>query len=345
MNDAAYNRNENADIPGDVGHTAVTIASAMRNCLENIRLSRSKNTYETYSHALKAFSAMLEVQNVNIETAPVSNMSEALVGKFAEYLKDYSPATERLYLTAVVAFYQYLLAEELASPNMARIRLLISQRARRVGVRLPQFPKDDIDRVIDYISTITDQPVEDEQLYLRRLRDKAFLLTLADTGLRIHEACKLRRGDIDMYEGKAIVIGKGNREAVVRFSARALAAIRAYLNLRGKHDGATGRQLLALPVFARHDRGAGKRVQAITTVAGRNIVNQRVVEALGQQALGSITPHSFRHYFVTRVLQASGNLKMAQELARHQNIAVTQRYAHLSDHDLDQGYFDAIEKE
>ena len=54
--------------------------------------------------------------------------------------------------------------------------------------------------------------------------------------------------------------------------------------------------------------------------------------------MGSITPHSFRHYFVSTVLRSTGNLKMAQELARHKNISVTQRYAHLSDDELDRGY-------
>jgi site-specific recombinase XerC len=44
------------------------------------------------------------------------------------------------------------------------------------------------------------------------------------------------------------------------------------------------------------------------------------------------------------VLRSSGNLKLAQELARHKNIAVTQRYAHLSDDELDKGYWEAIEE-
>ncbi|MCK5319167.1 MAG: tyrosine-type recombinase/integrase, partial [Anaerolineales bacterium] len=70
-----------------------------------------------------------------------------------------------------------------------------------------------------------------------------------------------------------------------------------------------------------------------------------VREALGPEATGTITPHSFRHYFVTTVLRGSGgNLKLAQELARHRNIAVTQRYAHLSDDELDRGYHDIFEK-
>jgi integrase len=123
-----------------------------------------------------------------------------------------------------------------------------------------------------------------------------------------------------------------------------LGAIKDYLALRSSLDGSFGRALGSLPLFARHDRGTGKKVKPITTTTGRNIVTQRVREALGNEAVGTITPHSFRHYFVTVVLRASGNLKLAQELARHKNIAVTQRYAHLSDDELDKGYWDIFEE-
>ena len=185
----------------------------------------------------------------------------------------------------------------------------------------------------------TGEPVDQ----LINYRDRAFLITLADTGLRVHEACALRRGDIDWNEGRAIIIGKGNQQAVVRFSRRSLVAIRDYLSLRASLDGGSGKTLGSLPLFARHDRGAGKKIKPITTTTGRNIVTQRVRATLGVEAVGTITPHSFRHYFVTVVLRASGNLKLAQELARHKNIAVTQRYAHLSDDELDKGYWDIFE--
>jgi site-specific recombinase XerD len=181
---------------------------------------------------------------------------------------------------------------------------------------------------------------------LRTKRDKAFILTLGDTGLRVHEACGLKRGDLDMNENRALVIGKGNREAVVRFSTRAINAVRGYYKERAALDGSSGRPLTALPLFARHDKGAGKKqVKPMTPSSGRNIVTQRVHEALGDDpAADAISPHSFRHYFVTTVLRGTGgNLKMAQELARHRNIQVTQRYAHLSDDELDRGYYDVFE--
>ena len=48
--------------------------------------------------------------------------------------------------------------------------------------------------------------------------------------------------------------------------------------------------------------------------------------------------HSPRHHFVTSVLRSSGNLKAAQELARHESVLTTQRYAHLSNHEIDMVY-------
>jgi integrase/recombinase XerC len=160
----------------------------------------------------------------------------------------------------------------------------------------------------------------------------------------VHEACALRRGDLDWNEGQAIIIGKGDKQAVIRFSSRSLRALKDYLAVRASIDGESGRSLTSLPLFARHDKGAGKKIKPISTTTGRDIVHARVVQALGDVGQKWITPHSFRHYFVTSVLRASGNLKLAQELARHANIQVTQKYAHLSDDELDQGYHEIFDK-
>lgn len=84
------------------------------------------------------------------------------------------PPTERLYPTAATGF-EYLSAENLAPVNLSRIRLLIRQRARRPGVRLPQFPRDAIDQIIEFCMTAMPQkPTEDANERLRNLRDRAF---------------------------------------------------------------------------------------------------------------------------------------------------------------------------
>ncbi|MFN2274000.1 MAG: tyrosine-type recombinase/integrase [Anaerolineales bacterium] len=323
---------------------AMQISESFRRYLDGVKLSRSANTARTYGNALQAFSQCMEELGLDPDTIDCREAREDWIADFAGYLKSYAPSSERLYLTAASGWFEYLAAENLAEINLPRLKLLINRRARRPGQRLPQFPRSQIENVLEYADSLQHQPFEDERDRLINLRDRAFLITLAATGLRVHEACNLRRGDLDWNEGRAILIGKGDREAIVRFSTRAMQALKAYLGDRAQMDGASGRPLSSLPIFARHDRAASRNVLPISTTTGRAIVHQRVKEALGEDLSASITPHSFRHFFVTTVLRGSGgNLKLAQELARHRNIAVTQRYAHLSDDELDRGYHEIFE--
>jgi len=325
--------------------TCPTISQSITNYIDDLFLSRSRSTATTYRNALKSFTLTLADKGIDPDAITANDIPEEAVIWYARSLKSYAPTTERLYLTAVTLFYEYLASHKYSDVNMHRIRSLIRQFGRRPQQRLPQFPREEIETIVDYANNLNKILSDNVAERLRNLRDRAFLLVLADTGLRVHEACNLRRGDIDWPEGKAIIIGKGNQQAIVRFSTRSVNAIKDYLNLRSSKDGSFGRPLSSLPIFSRHDKGAGNKVLPITPTTGRNIVSQRVIECIGESAAGSITPHSFRHYFVTTVLLGSGgNLKLAQELARHKNIAVTQRYAHLADDELDRGYYEIFDE-
>lgn len=321
-----------------------TITEAMRAYLRTVRMARSEHTTRTYSNGLNSFAGVLAAHWLDPAETAVEKLTEDGLVWLSAHLKRYAPATERLYLNAAMGFYTYVSAEHLADISLPRLRQLLKQRSRRPGARLPQFPIGDIQRLIKAVMQASTSPKSSELIRLRAARDRAFILVLADTGLRVHEACSLRRGDVDWNEARAVVIGKGDTQAVVRFSARSIRALREYLALRARMDGMSGRPLTSLPLFARHDKGAGKRLKPITTTTGRTIVIETVRRVLGAEAEGRITPHSFRHYFVTTALRASGNLKLAQALARHRNIQVTQRYAHLSDDELDRGYHEIFEE-
>ncbi len=308
-----------------------------------VEQSRSANTSISYAKGLRFYCLILQENGLDEKSLPANQIREDSLIWLLDALKDYSPATEQLYTATVTRFFNFLVAEKISDINLSRAKEIVRMRSRRLGQRLPQFPRNEIEQIIDFVLGMPISATEPE-IY-RDLRDKAFLIMLADTGLRVHEACNLRRGDIDWNEGRAIIIGKGNKQAVIRFSKRSMTAIKDYLKARSKLDGSSGRSMTSLPLFARHDKGAGKKIKPISPTTGRNIVDERIRQVLGDEAKGKITPHSFRHYFVTTVLRASGNLKLAQELARHANIAVTQRYAHISDDELDQGYFEIFDAE
>jgi len=327
-----------------------TISEALEDYIFQVGNARSQGTVKTYHQGLKHFAITLSENKVDPDQASPDALSNTVYFlRFIEHLQaaNLVASTQKLYISAVMGFYRYLDAYELAQVNLSRLQNLSKQRVGQPGYRLPQFPKDEIERVITYAQSLYTQPVENEHQQGTDLREQAFILTLADTGLRVHEACGLRRGDIDWNEGRAIVTGKGDKQAVIRFSKRALAAQKDYLSARQKLDGQAGRQLTALPLFARHDKKAGRnKVKPISTETGRNIIKGRVREALGEEAVGTITPHSFRHYFVTTVLRATGgDIHAAQKLARHSNISVTERYAHLSDDELDRTYHDVFNHE
>jgi integrase/recombinase XerC len=328
---------------------ASTVSDVMNNYLEMIKLARSKQTMLTYKSALRVFREVLVTKKLDPDTSPIEKLTEDLISSLAAYLKSYSPATEQVYMQAVKGFYEYVDSEHAAEINQSRVRVLIRQRSRRPGFRFPQFPMDDIEHLLSQVENVEQiilALTDEDQINarLRAYRDRAFLLTLADTGLRVHEACKLRRGDVDWNEQRAIMIGKGDKQAVIRFTARSIQAIKDYLSQRANLDGNSGRPLTSLPIFARHDKGAGKKVKSMTPTTGRRIVQERVIQLLGKDKSGTITPHSFRHYFVTSVLRGTGNLRYAQELARHKNIAVTQRYTHLTNDELDKAYHEVFEK-
>jgi site-specific recombinase XerD len=334
----------------DASENLPTISDVMNNYLRMVERARSKHTMLAYKNALHVFSEVLEKRSLDPDITPIGKLTEESFAKLIDYLSVYATATEQMYLQAVKGFYLYVDSEKLIDVNQSRLVVLMRQRARRPGTRIPQSETDDIEAILEKVQavenlmfSVADQD-ETLNLKLRAYRDRAFLLTLADTGFRVHEACNLRRGDVDWNEGRAIIIGKGNKQAVVRFTSRSMQAIKDYLSQRAALDGSSGKQLSSLPLFARHDKGAGKKVKPMTTTTGRNLVRERVEQLLGKEMVGKITPHSFRHYFVTSVLRGSGNLAIAQKLARHENIQVTQGYTHLSDEELDKAYYEIFEK-
>lgn len=265
---------------------------------------RSPRTVFTYRNALKQFVSVVG-DDAELNTETYTN--------FLSALRDKSPSTQRVYRTAVLKFYAFCKAG-----NFVELKEVTEHYTRNPGKRIVNFNREAVEQVIAYCANLNGD--------LLALRDRAFVLTLADTGLRISEACALKRGDLDWLEQRAIIIGKGDKQAVVRFSNRAIEALKLYLHERAKVDPNSRTPLASQPLFARHDIRASKRIRPITAGAMWKAIKARMDEAGVDRRLVRI--HDFRHYFVTMTYLAKGNLKLSQELARHESINTTNRYAH-----------------
>jgi len=267
-------------------------------------LDRSPKTIFAYRNALEQFIKVVgEDAEMNIESYT----------EFLKAIKLKSPSTKGIYTTAVRQLYAFCKAG-----NSDELKEATKHYTRNQGKRIVNFNREAVEKVIEFCSTLSGD--------LEALRDRAFVLTLVDTGLRISEACALKRSDIDWLEGRAIIIGKGDKQAVVRFSNRSIDALKAYLHARASVEPNSRTPLGSQPIFARHDIRASKKIRPITAGGMWKAIKSRIEEA--DVARSAVRIHDFRHYFVTMTFLAKGNLKLSQELARHESISTTNRYAH-----------------
>lgn len=146
-------------------------------------------------------------------------------------------------------------------------------------------------------------------------RDRAILELFYSAGLRLAELVDLDIGDVDLAEGTARVIGKGNKERVAPVGGPAREALSAWLRLRPQWAAADENALFVT--------GRGRRLS-------RRTVQQRIRDWAQRLGLGgTVHPHMLRHSFATHLLESSGDLRAVQELLGHADISTTQVYTHL----------------
>jgi site-specific recombinase XerD len=309
--------------------------------LDEVAGSRSKHTVDQYASGLKMFAAHLEEsQNIKLAESSLEDVDLAVaIESFIKWLNNNrSVSTERVYTAAVRGLAEYLVANDLAADVLlVRINRRLKRLVRPIKQQLPSHDETAMEKIIAAALELNPSESDNEIDRLIKLRTRALIVTLADTGMRIHEACKLKRGDMNFSVRKAHVIGKGGNENIVRFSERSLVCIKTYLDARQRIDGATGKQLRSLPVFARHDLGGHKKVKPLGTQTARKDFNRLAGHVLGEDAVAEVTPHDLRHRFVTRVARAS-NIETARALARHANISTTARYRYVTEVEQDAIY-------
>jgi site-specific recombinase XerD len=306
------------------------IQAIIQNYLRDLAVGQSPRTVETYSQGLARFEEFL-VFSQRSPTDAVSTLTVDDALACARWLSEergIAKATLRTYLATLSQFYAYLLREEhieLAASEVERMRDAFKKYRRGYHRPLPKLPPDEaitaLLRAARALKPETKKPRRD----LARLRNIAMLEALRASGMRVGELVALRRDDLDYRNHTARVTGKGDKQRIVYFDAPAWNALQNYLKERA--DGAKGRALYQLPVFARHDRRASTNVLPMTTDSVRLMFND-----LAQQAGIEITltPHSLRHAFATKVLDATGDLAVVQDMLGHASPETTRIYAKVS---------------
>ena len=155
----------------------------------------------------------------------------------------------------------------------------------------------------------------DEALEIMRdncdgIRDLALIDLLASTGMRVGELVLLNRSDIDFVNRECVVLGKGNKQRMVYFDARAKVHLQNYLQSRTDENPA-----LFVSLQSPHERLQIRGVESRLQKLGEKL------------KLCRIHPHKFRRTLATMAIDKGMPVEQVQQLLGHQNIDTTMHYA------------------
>ena len=158
--------------------------------------------------------------------------------------------------------------------------------------------------------TLTDENLEKLRDTCSNVRDLAILELLISTGMRVGELTRLNISDMNFQERSCIVLGKGNSEREVYFSAKSKMYIEKYLETR-----TDDKEALFVSFIKPYNRLGISGIE----IAIRN---------LGKEAnINKVHPHKFRRTMATMAIDKGMPIEQVQKLLGHIKIDTTMEYA------------------
>ena len=242
----------------------------------------------------------------------LEQLSQQDIEAYIEYQQDrgLKPRTVRTRLGAVYAFIRFLYENKILGYELLE---------RRIKIKLPdQLPRAMAPQQVNQLLAVIDS-----------VRDRALILLLLRTGMRIGELLSTTVDDIDLnhqrifiYQAQKTGVGR-----VVYHSDDAQKALVAWLKVRD-----------AFKSMLFYGRGR----PSMSYQAARCMYNTYLNKAgLGQSGY---TLHCLRHTFATDLLNARMPLECLRVLLGHRSLEVTRIYARLTDKTREREYFAAMER-
>ncbi|QDC01165.1 site-specific tyrosine recombinase XerD [Mesorhizobium sp. 8] len=245
------------------------------------------------------------------------NLADASSDAIRTYLdgmaaRGFAPTSQARKLSALRQFFKFLYAEGLRGDDPTG-----TLDSPKKGRPLPKVMSEaETGRLLDRAAREAADPEQADRLAALRLH--ALVEVLYATGLRVSELVGLPVTVAQRDDRFFMVRGKGNKERMVPLSAKARAAMRAWLAARAAvpafaespflFPAASDSGHLARQVFARDLKGLAAR----TGIASANL-----------------SPHVLRHAFASHLLQNGADLRAVQQLLGHADISTTQIYTHV----------------
>jgi site-specific recombinase XerD len=258
------------------------------------------------------FRLLLQFAQKHLRRAPSTLMLEdidaSLVAAFLddlEKVRDVTPRTRNLRLTAIHSFFRYVAFEDPArAAQIQRVLAIPPKRFARTLV--PFLSRPEVDALL---------AAPDRRTWSGR-RDHAVILLAVQTGLRLSELTGLRQQDVHLGTGAHVsVIGKGRKQRCTPLSKNTRSVLAAWLKEPLKHPeqplfpNASGSRLSAHGVhylLAKH--------VAVATRSCPSLKHKRV------------SPHVLRHTTAMDLLQQGVEQSVLALWLGHESIETTQIY-------------------
>lgn len=150
-------------------------------------------------------------------------------------------------------------------------------------------------------------------------RDYCIITLFLNCGMRLSELVGINISDVDFYENRVKVLGKGNKERMVYLNKACIDALIKYLEIRKAIPHAASEP--ALFISNQNKRISKRRVQQIV---------EKTLSDAGLDGKG-ITTHKLRHTAATLMYQyGDADVLTLKELLGHASVSTTEIYTHLN---------------
>ncbi len=157
-----------------------------------------------------------------------------------------------------------------------------------------------------------------------RTRDIAMVNFMVDSGVRVSELCSINLVDVDFNNQKCKVLGKGNKERYVPFSARTKVRLQEYFDTRKDIQYGPGGMMYAIdtPLFVSADKNC-RRLH-------KNGV-ECILKRLGKiSGIERLHPHLLRATFATNLARRGVDINVIAKALGHANLRTLEKYVLLS---------------
>ena len=280
----------------------------LENYLQSLAARKfSKKSIQTYRIALSRFYSFL-IDN------GLKRLQDVSGGDLEQYRRelmddDFADASLVVYLRAVLHLFTFL--EECQAIFVNPAKGMVIPQARNKLMPVPSEKEVKSLLAAPDVSTLTG------------IRDRAVMEILYSAGVRLAELVGMNIFDVNIKQGHARVLGKGNRERVVPLGRKAASWMKKYLS-----D--------VRPVFAKNrpDERAlwlgrmGKRFNPL--------IVERMLKTYSIEAgiSPTITPHSLRRACTTHMLQNNAHPVEIQMLLGHGSLKSLSQYLKITIRDM-----------